>query len=118
MRVGLLARVLALALVAPIARARASAHEYADASLYPTANGAIALAGREGIFASTIALNRTTSRVSEAWLGPNPRVNDGRAYVRLDGIEFARGAREAARSYSRPTTWRRPMPLLCGLGSW
>ncbi len=98
MRVGLLARVLALALVAPIARARASAHEYADVSLYPTANGAIALAGREGIFASTIALNRTTSRVSEAWLGPNPRVNDGRAYVRLDGIEFARGEATARAS--------------------
>ena len=98
MRVGVLARVLALALVAPIARARASAHEYADASLYPTANGAIALAGREGIFASTIALNRTTSRVSEAWLGPNPRVNDGRAYVRLDGIEFTRGEETARAS--------------------
>jgi len=92
---------LALAVLAVLTRVAlvdASAHEYADASLYPTANAAILLAGREGIFASSIALNRTTSRVVASWLGPNPRVNDGRAYVRLDGIEFARSEATARAS--------------------
>lgn len=89
MRVAL-ALIAALAVLTNVVLVDASAHEYADASLYPTANAAILLAGREGIFASSIALNRTTSRVVASWLGPNPRVNDGRAYVRLDGVEFAR----------------------------
>jgi len=100
MRVALAVLLALLAVVTPnnVVLVDASAHEYADASLYPTANAAIVLAGREGIFASSIALNRTTSRVVASWLGPNPRVNDGRAYVRLDGVEFARSETTARAS--------------------
>ena len=96
MRVGLLARVLALALVAPIARARVRTSTRTRACIHGERGDRARRTRR--IFASTIALNRTTSRVSEAWLGPNPRVNDGRAYVRLDGIEFARGEATARAS--------------------
>lgn len=99
MRVALAVLLALLAVVTTnVVLVDASAHEYADASLYPTANAAIVLAGREGIFASSIALNRTTSRVVASWLGPNPRVNDGRAYVRLDGVEFARSETTARAS--------------------
>jgi hypothetical protein len=66
----------------------AAVHEYASASFYPTTNGAILLGGREGVYASRVDLERTTTE--GGWISANPRVRDGKAYVRLDELTFAR----------------------------
>ena len=63
-------------------------HEYASASFYPTTNGAILLGGREGVYASRVDLERTTTK--GGWIAANPRVRDGKAYVRLDELVFTR----------------------------
>ena len=77
--------------------ARASAHAYARDSLYATNDAAILVAGAEGVFASRVRLERETTDVRKRWLGANPRVADGRAYVRLDALTFER-PRETARA--------------------
>jgi len=83
------ASLVALVLASLAHFARAAVHEYDDASLYAVSNAAIFVAGREGLFASRVDLNTSTTR-AKAWVGANPHVSDGRAYIRFDNVAFVR----------------------------
>jgi len=92
-------RLLVLAFVAFATRidgTHSAAHEYRDASFYASSDAAILLAGREGLFASRVKLDASTGDVRGAWIGPKPRVADGKSYVRLDALTFRRSVEIAA----------------------